>query len=47
LAAEKAPTAARAELKWRNGASIAGVFEGESGSNGASNAGAGVVCCRR
>jgi hypothetical protein len=36
-------TAAAAEVKWRNGVSVSGVFECEFGSNVASYAGKGVV----
>ena len=42
-AADKALTTAAAEVKWRNGFSLSGVFEGEFGSNVASYAGKGVV----
>jgi uncharacterized protein with beta-barrel porin domain len=42
-AADKALTTAAAEVKWRNGVSLSGVFEGEFGSNVASYAGKGVV----
>ena len=41
--ADKALTTAAAELKWRNGFSVSGTFEGEFGSNVASYAGRGVV----
>jgi uncharacterized protein with beta-barrel porin domain len=41
--ADKALTTAAAELKWRGGVSLSGVFEGEFGSNVASYAGKGVV----
>jgi outer membrane autotransporter protein len=40
---DKALTTAAAELKWRNGVSLSGVFEGEFGSNVASYAGKGVA----
>ena len=42
-AADKALTTAAAEVKWRNGVSLSGVFEGEFGSNVASYAGKGVA----
>jgi uncharacterized protein with beta-barrel porin domain len=42
-AADKALTTAAAEVRWRNGFSVSGVFEGEFGSNVASYAGKGVV----
>jgi uncharacterized protein with beta-barrel porin domain len=42
-AADKALTTAAAEVNWRNGFSVSGVFEGEFGSNVASYAGKGVV----
>jgi uncharacterized protein with beta-barrel porin domain len=41
--ADKALTTAAAEVTWRNGFSVSGVFEGEFGSNVASYAGKGVV----
>jgi uncharacterized protein with beta-barrel porin domain len=41
--ADKALTTAAAELKWRNGFSVSGTFEGEFGSNVASYAGKGVA----
>jgi uncharacterized protein with beta-barrel porin domain len=40
---DKALTTAAAEVKWRNGVSLSGVFEGEFGSNVASYAGKGVA----
>jgi uncharacterized protein with beta-barrel porin domain len=42
-AADKALTTAAAEVKWRNGFSVSGVFEGEFGGNVASYSGKGVV----
>jgi uncharacterized protein with beta-barrel porin domain len=41
--AEKALTTASAEVKWRNGFSVAGTFEGEFSSNSRSYAGKGVA----
>jgi uncharacterized protein with beta-barrel porin domain len=41
--ADKALTTAAADVKWRNGVSLSGVFEGEFGSNVASYTGKGVV----
>ena len=41
--ADTALTTAAAEMKWRNGVSVSGVFEGEFGSNVQSYAGKGVV----
>jgi uncharacterized protein with beta-barrel porin domain len=41
--ADKALTTAAAEMKWRNGFSLSGVFEGEFGSNVQSYSGKGIV----
>jgi uncharacterized protein with beta-barrel porin domain len=41
--ADTALTTAAAEMRWRNGVSVSGVFEGEFGSNVQSYAGKGVV----
>jgi hypothetical protein len=41
--ADKALTTASAEVKWRNGFSLAGTFEGEFSGNSSSYAGKGVA----
>jgi uncharacterized protein with beta-barrel porin domain len=41
--ADKALTTASAEVKWRNGVSLAATFEGEFSNNSSSYAGKGVA----